>query len=246
MPRNANPYTWAGVGLLILGFLITTVALLIFDLTWLMALGLATLIIALLLLALGRSVPRLPPEFGRLLMEAGIDNIASVVEELGIREKAVYLPSSLAGGRPRALLPLASNDETEWQIKSLPQRFIVRYGAAPEQVGLLVSTPGTLAVAMLASTPGTEVVEIEAALKSLLVGTLGLAGGIRVIGLNDGLRVEIDRPSVGQSDSLGYQLLGGPLASVSAAVVAEGKSRPVAITGEKNLRRRHIVELQVF
>ena len=246
MPRNANPYTWTGVGLLILGFLITAVALLIFDLTWLTALGLATLIIALLLLALARSVPRLPPEFGRLLLEAGIDNIASVVEELGIREKAVYLPSSLAGGRPRALLPLASNDGTEWQIKSLPQRFIVRYGAAPEEVGLLVSTTGTVAVAMLTLTPGPEVVEIEAALKSLLVGTLGVAGGIKVMSLNDGLRVEIDRPSVSQPDSWGCQLLGGPLASVSAAVVAESKSRPVTITREENLRHRHIVELKVL
>ena len=246
MPQKANPYTWAGIGLFVLGGLITAAALLVFELTWLTALGLAVLIMALLLLALARSVPKLPPEFGRLLLETGMDNIAAIVEELGIKEKAVFLPSSMSGGRPRALLPLAASEGTDWQIEKLPHRFIVRYGPAPEEVGLLVTTTGTVAVAALTALPGPEVVEIEAALKSLLVGTLGVAGGVSVLSRDDRLRVQIERPYIGQPDRLGSQLLGGPLASVAATIAAEGRGRPVVIVKEENSRRRYIIELKVF
>ncbi len=66
----------------------------IFHLVWLTALGICMLIISFILLALGRTIPKLPPEVCTLLLETGIDNMATIVEELGIRTKAVYLPSS--------------------------------------------------------------------------------------------------------------------------------------------------------
>ena len=246
MGRNANPYSRAGFSLLVAGGLILASAYLVFTLTWLAALGLAMLILSLILLALARSLPSLPPEFGRLLLEAGVDNIAAIVEELGIREKAIYLPSSLAGGRPQALIPLHLNSGSPPKINTLPRRFIVRYGAGPEDIGLLVTTTGTVALSMLDSRPGPSPPELEAALKSLLMGTLGVAGDIRVLNREDVLRIEISRPFVCIRDTWAHQSLGGPLASVVATVAAEGQDKPVTIIGEGNRQGKHFVELKVL
>jgi len=123
------------------------------------------LIISFILLALGRTIPKLPPEVCTLLLETGIDNMATIVEELGIRTKAVYLPSSLNGGRPQALIPLHPNPSLPLITEPLPHRFITRYGTNPDDVGLLLSTVGTTAVGMLESKPGPTPVEFESALE---------------------------------------------------------------------------------
>jgi len=132
-----NLYTWAGLGLLITGLLVALSAYFIFLLTWLTALGISMLILAVILLVLGRTVPRLSPEVSSLLLETGIDNISALIEELGIKAKAIYLPSSLTGGRPQALIPLHANPSLPPITKALPQRLIVQYGASPDDIGLL-------------------------------------------------------------------------------------------------------------
>ena len=106
---NRNPYIWSGLGLLIASGLISLPAYFIFNLIWLTALGICMLILAFILIALGKAIPKLPPEVCDLLLETGIDNIATLIEELGIKTKAIYLPSSLASDRPRAFIPLHSN-----------------------------------------------------------------------------------------------------------------------------------------
>ena len=103
-----NWYTWGGLGLIVAGCLVSLSAYFIFLLTWLTALGISMLILAIIFLVLGRTIPELSPEVSRLLLETGIENITSMIEELGIRTKAIYLPSSLTGSRPQALVPLDS------------------------------------------------------------------------------------------------------------------------------------------
>jgi len=75
-----------------------------------------------------------------LLLETSIGNIATVVEELGIKSKHVYLSSSLTGDRPEALIPLHSNPLLPKITRALSRHFIVRYGSGPDDVGLLVTT----------------------------------------------------------------------------------------------------------
>ena len=106
---NRNPYTWTGLALLIAGVMVSLPAYFIFHVIWLTALGICMLILSLILIALGKAIPKLPPEVCGLILETGIDNIATLIEELGIKTKAIYLPSSLASDRPRAFIPLHSN-----------------------------------------------------------------------------------------------------------------------------------------
>lgn len=241
-----NPYTWAGLTLLIAGSLLSLSAYFILLLTWVTALGISMLILSFILLALGRTIPKLPPEVCGLLLETGIDNMATIVEELGIRTKAIYLPSSLTNGRPQALIPLHSNSSLPLINKALPQRLIVKYGASPEDIGLLLSTVGSTAVGLLGSRPGPTADELEAALTSLFTGILGVADRTRVFCHDNHIKVEIDNPCFKNGTTWSHQCLGGPLASVVASVAAEARDKPVTIKQEENHGRKCLVELEVM
>jgi len=243
---NRNPYTWAGLGLLITGILVSLLAYFILSLTWLTALGICMLILSFILLALGRTLPKLPPEICSLLLETGIDNMATIVEELGVRTKAAYLPSSLTEGRPQALIPLHANPALPPITKSLPQRLIVRYGNGPDDIGLLLSTIGSTAVGMLETKPGPSSDELESALTYLFTGILGVADRTRVTHQQNHIQVEIHNPRLEDKPTWYHQCLGGPLASVVASVAAEAWNKPVTIKKEENRKEKYHIELEVL
>ncbi|MFC1908305.1 hypothetical protein ACFLXD_00290 [Chloroflexota bacterium] len=243
---NRNPYTWTGLSLLITGSLITPSAYFVLQLTWLAALGVCMLIISFILLALGRTIPQLPPEICNLIMETGTNNINSLVEELGIKARAIYLPSSLANGKPHALIPLHSNSSLPSITKALPQRLIVRYGNHPDDVGLLLSTIGSTAIGMLERIPGNSSTELESALTSLLIGGLGVADGVSVIHDENRIKVEISRPRIENKANWSNDCLRGPLASIIASVTAEAWDKPVIINYEQSDSNHSSVEIEVI
>lgn len=244
--NNKNLYTWAGLSLLITGSLVSLTAYFILNLTWLTALGICMLILSFILLALARTVPKLSPEVCSLLLDTSIDNIASIVEELGIRVRAIYLPSSLTSGRPQALIPLHANPALPPITKALPQRLIVRYGTRPDDIGLLLSTIGTTATAMLPSRPGSTATELESALTSLFSGILGVADRTNVIYDENHIKVIIYNHRIDNGASWSHYCLGGPLASVVASVVAEAWDKPVIIKQESPNGRKYLVDLEVI
>ena len=244
--RNKNPYTWTGLGLLIAGGLISLPAYFLFHLVWLTALGICMLIMSVILVALGKAVPKLPPEVCSLLLETGIDNIATLIEELGIQSKAIYLPSSLTNNRPQAFIPLHSNGSCPEITRALPQRLIARYGTSPEDIGLLISTIGSTATGMLDSKPGATSAELESALTSLFAGRLGVADGTRVICRNNQIKVEINKPRLENGTSWSHQCLGGPLAAIVASIAAEAWNKPMTISQEEQINGKYCVELEVI
>jgi len=241
-----NPYTWAGLGLLLTGSLVALFAHLVLGLVWLIALGLCMIILAAILLALGRAVPKLPPEVCGLFLDAGMDNMAAIVEELGIKARAMYLPSSLSNGLPKALIPLHANPALPPLSKALPQRFITRYGSHPDDIGLLFSTIGSRAVALLEAKPDPTPEALEAALTALLAGALDAADGTTVTRLENHLiKVEVTNPRIGSSITRYQECLGGPLASIVASVTAEAWDKPVTIAREEQSEGRYSIELEV-
>jgi len=243
---SRNPYIWAGLGLLVVGSLVCLSAYLIFGLIWLTALGISMLILSFILLVLGRTIPKLSPEVSVLILETGIANIAAIVEELGIRATAIYLPSSLTSGRPQALIPLHSNPSLSGMTEALPQRFIVRYGAGSDDIGLLVTTTGTTAVGMLESIPGPNSLELESALTSLFRGILGVADGTTVMVREKHISVDIHKSRIENKTNWSHQCLGGPLASIVASVAAEAWDKPVIIKQEEQLKGKYSIELEVI
>jgi hypothetical protein len=209
------------------------------------ALALSAVLLGVIALLLEKSLPQVPPQAAQLLLKAGLDNLAGLLEELGVRTKALYLPSRLTSGKPMALIPLGSHPPSPDALRPLPGRMLVETGPGPDEVGLLVSTPGTTVSPLLEGSPGSSSSELEAALARVLVGGLDLAQGVLVSQEDGRVTVEAERVRLEWEDLWVYQVIGSPVASVAAAVVADGLDRPVRILDEHRTDRSLVVHLQV-
>jgi len=244
---TGNRYRLLGLGLLLAGVGLVPVSYFLLRSVPLVALGLSLVILGAVCLALERAYPMIPPGVSLILMEAGLENIAVMLEELGLRSRAVYLPSSLTGGKPQALIPLNFSDTSpKVPTLALPRRLIVRYGAAADDMGLLLFTPGSMAVGMLESKPGPTPGAIEAALTSLLVGAIDAAGSVSVFAHDRKVTVQVSAPRVEHRNTRLHRCLGSPLASIAASIATEAMGRPVIIAGEQSGGGRSVIELEVL
>lgn len=221
------------------------VSYVILDSIPLTALGLSMVILGVISLTLGRTRPKISPEVSAILLETGLENTAAIVEELGLRSKAIYVPSSLTDGRPRALVPLHSNSRPVQVTEVLPRRLIARHGPDPEDIGVLVTTPGTAITGMLGSRPGSGAEELESAIASVLVGMLDVADGAKVNMLDGRVFVEVMGPRLEHRNIWFYQCLGSPLASIAASLACEALDKPVVVEREEHQRGKRTIELRV-
>lgn len=241
--RAKNPYMLLGLGLLLTGVWLAPVAHFLLDSTPLSALGMSLMILGVVCLVLGRTRPTISPEVSALLLETSLENISAIIEELGLRAKAVYLPSSMTQGQPQALIPLHSNPSLPLIAKPLPKRLIVKYGPSPEDIGLLIATPGSATTKMLESMPGPTSGELEDALSSILDGMLDIADSVRVTMTDKNVTVEVSNPRIEYRNIRFYECLGSPLASIAAALAAEALDKPIAIESEAHGKGKSVIEL---
>jgi len=244
--QNLSAYTRIGAALLLAGVIAAPVFYFVAGSVALTALALSSVLLGAVALLLARSLPRIPPQAARLLLEAGLDNLAALIEELGVDARAIYLPSTLSGGKPRALIPLHANPGPPEITRALPRRMIVDFGPNPEDVGVLVTTPGSAVVPLLETPPGPMSSELEAALARVLAGALDVASAVQVAQDAGTVTVEVMGLRLETDDLWIYQVLGSPVASVAAAVVAEGLRRPVTIASEEHAGDRLTVHLEVM
>lgn len=243
---NRNSYTLLGLGLIVAGVGLIPVSHLLLQSVPITALGMSLVILGAVCFVLGRTRPRLSPEVSAILLETGLENIGMILEELGLKTKAIYIPSSLCGGQPRALLPLHDNPSFPQVRQSLPRRLIVKYGAQPEDIGLLISTPGSTAVGMLQSKPGADLGEIEIALASVLEGMLDLVDGVKIGGNEEMIFVHISAPRMEYRKTVLYECLGSPMASIVASLIADALDKPVVISSEVWRRGNSTIEVRVL
>ena len=246
MRFTENPYNLLGLGLALTGGGFAIVSYLILDSTPLTALGVSMIILGAICLTLGRTRPRMSPEVSAVLLETGLENTAAIVEELGLRSKAIYLPSSLTGRRPQALIPLHSNPKPVRITEALPRRLIARHGPDPEDIGILVTTPGSAILSMLGSKPGPSAEELEGAITSVLVGMLDVADGARVNMVEGKVIIEVPNPRLEYRNIWFYQCLGSPLASIVASLACEALDKPLTIEREAHEKGKCMIELRVL
>ena len=255
MRLSRNPYVLTGFVLIFVGVCSTPVFLFLLEYASLSnpsparpltALGISVIILGIVCLGLARTRPEISPEASAVLLQAGVGNISALVEELGLRSKAIYLPSSKTSGRAQALIPLHSNPTLPEIRASLPNRLIARYGPNPEDTGILITTPGSATVAMLESRPGPTSAELESALSHILVGMLDLANGVMVGMAENRITAEISNQRMEYTPMLVYEYLGTPLASIVASVAAEALDKPIVVRSEQQKKGNTLVELEVL
>jgi len=231
--RPLSAYGKLGAGLLTAGAIAAPVFYFIGGSIPLTALGLSAVLLGFVALLLARSLPHLPPRAAEALLAAGLENLAGLLEELGADGRAIYVPSAMGGGKPQALIPLHRDAVIPVINKAAAGRMIVAFGQRPEDVGLLVSTPGTAAVQALDGSPGGSSAELEWGLTKILVGALDVVRAVQVGREGNAFTVRLQGAAMDHDDLRLVEVMGSPLASITAAVIAEGTGVPVVIAGEE-------------
>ncbi len=240
-----NPYRRLGLALSLLGAVMAPVCYLLLNSVPLAALALSFIMLGLVSAALGNSQSEVSPEASQMMLRTGVENIASLLEEMGLTSKAVYLPASANGSRAKALIPLNGDISRPTVVTALPNRLVVRYGPGSEDIGLVVTTPGTVSLDGMSLNPiGADPVNIESALSQILVGTMDLADSVSVRASGDQLTIEIVKPRLKYDNVWYYRCLGSPLASIAATVVSQALNKAVIISSEEGIGKKIKVTIE--
>lgn len=237
---------WLGLGLTLVGACISPVFYFILDSVPFTALGISFIMIGLTCIALANTRPPISPEASQMMLQTGIENIASLLEELGLSGKAIYLPRSLRDGRSQALVPLRQEQAVARISGRIPGRLIVRYGRDPEDLGIAVTTPGSICMDGLEGKPGSTSTELEASLTHILVGMLDIAGSVSVTAGDNRVNIEVSSPKLTYDNIWFYRSLGSPLASIAATVASEAFDKPVMVSRDEQRNKRSVIELEVL
>lgn len=245
MKRN-SPYRIFGMGLMIAGAVFAPVAYFLINSIPLTSIALSSVMVGFTAIVLAVSRPPISPEAARLLLETGMENIAALLEELGLNNKAVYLPSAMRIGNAQALIPLNGDIEISRIKDKIPRRLIVRWGDNPSDMAIAVTAPGGTGLNKLDIRSGPTSSEIEQAASYVLTGLLDMADSVEVH-INDGqLNIEVTGPELHYENVWYYRCLGSPIASIVASIASDGLGKPVRITEESYQKGKSIIRLEVL
>ena len=242
----SNPYRVLGLGLCLAGTIFAPISYFIIGSVPLTAVGMSAIIIGFTCIALANARPYISPEACEVILKTGMENTAALLEELGIRNKAVYLPSSMRDGHPQALIPLGEDRDIQRVKGKIPGRLIVRYGVNPDDMAIAVTTPGSINIDMLETKPGPTSEEIEAAVTYILTGLLDIANSVTVNLSDTQVNVEISGPKLHYEDIWYYRCLGSPIASIVAAISSEALEKPIRIKEEDYSKGKSRIILEVL
>ena len=242
-----NVYRLLGLCLALTGLLFSFVSYFVLSSIPFTALGISTLVLASISFAIGTGQPKIPLEASALLLESGTENISALVEELGLKSKAIYLPSSMTSGNSQALIPLHSNPHPPQLGKTVfPKRLIVKHGVNPEDMGLLITTPGSTISGTVTAKPDATEADLEATVTTILSSTLNLADSAKITISNDSILVEVSNPRLENRKMWIYESLGTPLASIVASVIAQITDNPIAVEEEQTFKAKSLLKLKVL
>lgn len=242
----SNPYRILGLGLCLGGVIFAPISYFIINSVPLTAVGISAIIIGFTCIALANTRPYISPEACQLILKTGMENTAALLEELGLRSKAVYLPSAMRDGHPQALIPLVEGEDIQWVREKIPGRLIVRYGLNPEDMAIAVTTPGSINIDMLETKPGPTAGEIEAAVTYILTGVLDIASSVTVNLADAQVNVEVSGARLHYEDIWYYRCLGSPIASIVAAISSEALGKPIRIREESHSKGKTRIALEVL
>jgi hypothetical protein len=244
--KTNNPYRVFGMGLIIAGAIFAPVAYFLINSIPLTSIALSSIMVGFTGIVLAASRPPISQEAARLLLETGIENIAALLEELGLTNKAVYLPSAMRIGNAQALIPLGGDIEISRLKDKIPRRLIVRWGDNPGDMAIAVTAPGGIGINKLEIKSGPTSSEIEQASSYVLTGILDMADSIEVHINNAELNVEVRGPELHYENIWYYRCLGSTIASVIASVASDGLGKPVRIIEESYRKGKSIIRLEVL
>ena len=240
-----NPYRVLGIVLAVTGAMLSPVFYFIIGSPPLTATAISAVILGFTCIAIANSRPYLSPEAAQMLLKTGMENTTALLEELGLQNKATYLPST-SKSQSRALIPLVDNSGNNIIAENIPKRLIVRFGPNSEDMAIAVTTPGNVSIELLETKPGPTAEEMETAMNYLLTGVLDIAHNVSVQIMDSKVEVKINAPKMSYENIWYYKCLGSPIASIIAAVAAEALNKPLRIAEERYQKNEGVVLLEIL
>ena len=241
-----NRYRLLGIGLIIAGVVFAPVAYIIINSIPLTAIALSSTMIGFTSFALATTRPRISPEVSQMIFETGMENIASLLEELGINNKAIYLQSAMRTGNAQALIPLSGDIDIQRTKEKIPKKLIVRYGDNPDDIGIVVTAPGGTGLNNLEINPGPTLSDIEQTLTYVLTGLLDIAKSVSVHLSEKQLHIEVIGPKLFYENSRYNRCIGSPIASIVATIASDGLGKPIRIKEESYQKGVSNIQLEVL
>ena len=243
--RAKNPYRVLGIVLAVVGAILSPIFYFIVGSPPLTATAISAVILGFTCIAIANSRHYLSPEAAQMLLKTGMENTTALLEELGLQNKATYLPST-SKSQSRALIPLVDNSGNNIIAENIPKRLIVRFGPNSEDMAIAVTTPGNVSIELLESKPGPTAEEMETAMNYLLTGVLDIAHNVSVQIIDSKVEVKINAPKMSYENIWYYKCLGSPIASIIAAVAAEALNKPLRIAEERYQKNEGVVLLEIL
>ncbi|UCD09880.1 MAG: hypothetical protein JSU79_04340 [Dehalococcoidales bacterium] len=241
-----NRYKILGVGLCSAGLILIPVSYFVIDSVPFAAVGISAIMIGMTCLILACSHPSFSPEIYQLLLKTGLENTSTLLEGLGLSNKAVYLPSILGDGHQQSLIPLVGDGEFHLVQEIILEKLIVPYGKNPEGRAISVTTPGSININRFESIPGPTADEIEMAVNEILSEILDIADSASVILTIDRVYVTVSNPKLIFEDTWYFRCMGSPIASIIAAISSEALGRPIMISDENPEKKLTTITLEVL
>ncbi len=246
LDKKINSYHLLGIAFCLASVIFIPISYFIIASIPLTAVGISVLTIGITCIALANTRPYISPEACDIILKTGMENTAALIEELGLKNKAIYLPSTMRDGHPQALIPLTEEEEIKKVKGKIPGRLIVRYGSKSEEMAIAVTTPGSINVEMLERKPAPNADEIKAAISYILSGLLDLADSVKVTISDSQVNVEITGTRLHYEDIWYYRCLGSPIASIAAAITSEAFDKPTSVINESYKNGKSRIEIKVI
>jgi len=246
--QPSTSHTRLGIGFALFGLCLSTVSFLI-QANLFAGIGLASFLTGLLLIYVPTE-KTVSPQLISASCLSSLVNLNSLLEELGVDSKAVYLPTKEESHQPHAFLPLIQNpDSFSMFLKNLENSgLLVVNGQDPHRSGLHLVPPGSSLATLMEQESGIDFYNVrldrlEDTLRTGLVDSLEIAEDIRIMFMNGSIRVEVG-PLISEefcetqskvAQSLCSQL-GCPLCSAVICAVTKAAKRPVSVIEISPLR----------
>jgi hypothetical protein len=218
----------------------------ILGLVPLAATGISAIMIGFACINIARTRPDIAGEYSELLLKTGMETTEELLEELGLRNKAIYVPSSISGGKPKALIPLEPDKVIHLSGGKLTGMLLVGYGDNPDDKAIAVNTLGSKIIDMLETEPGQTSGDIEAAISYILTGVLDVASSVTVYITGNEVIAEIGGLRINYEENRYFRCLGSPIASIIAAISGEALRKPVRIKEESYRDEKGRIILEVL
>ena len=173
-------------------------------------------------------------------------NIEAIFNELELHEKAIYLPPSENSNKIQVVIPLNNRLSLKELKTAVSGKLFVRNFDNNEIIGILIHSPGTLAIEKLDAKIEPTAEELENILTRILAGVFDLGGSAHVDISSNTVNVEVEHHELQIEEMRHYESIGSPVASIVAAVVCKALGKPVRIRSETNKKRRSHIFLDAL